>query len=501
VTAVAVHLPALLVVVPLGLGLSLPLLALRWPRLQEPVTVAGAWLTALLALGGVGLVLAAGPQRYHVGGWAPPWGIELVLDPLSAFVAAVVAGVAACALLYGAGLGDPRLQGRAGSAGALSLLLLSALMGIVVTGDLFNLFVFLEVASLATYGLIAAGDGRALLAALRYVILGSLGASLYLLGVGYLYLLTGTLNMADLAARLPAAEGARLLPVGVALMVVGLGIKMGLFPLHGWLPDAYTYAPPAVAALLAPVATKVAAYALARVLYSVVGADWILDRSLLGPALAWAGAVSVVAGGLLAIRQTDLRRLLAYSSVSQIGYIVLGLGVGTPGALAGAYLHILHHALMKASLFFVAGAVAPAAQGPVAVADLCQLSRRMPLVTVALVVAAVSMVGIPPAGGFFSKWYLLVGTLEGGRWGLAAVVLLGGLLAVIYMFRILEAACLTPREAHGGESHTERVRRREPRPAVLLPLLALALAILAAGLASARIVDGLLAPVLPPGPQ
>jgi multicomponent Na+:H+ antiporter subunit D len=493
------HLPVLLVVVPLLAALLAPLLGALAPRAVWAWAVGAAASVALVALAGAARVLADGTQRYHLGGWAPPWGIELVLDPLSAFVAVVVTGVSACALLYAAGLDDARLRGRQGAAPALLLLVLSGLTGMVVAGDLFNLFVFLEVASLASYAVVAAAGGRALLAAFRYVILGSLGASLYLLGVAHLYFLTGTLNMADLADRLPEAAAPRLVATAAALMTVGLGIKMGLFPLHGWLPDVYTHAPAPVAALLAPVAGKVAAYALARVLFSVLGAGFVADRSLLAVALAWLGAVSILAGGVLALRQTDLRRLLAYSSVSQMGYIVLGLGLADATSVAGAYLHVLNHALMKAGLFFVAGAAA-LRLGGVALADLRTMHRRMPLTTLCLVVAALSMIGVPPAGGFFSKWYLLLGALGQGRWALAAVILLGGFLAAAYMFRILEHACLVPR---GGDDHAaappREARWAEAGPALLVPMLAVSAGIVAVGLGNAWIVSTVLLPGLAAG--
>lgn len=491
------HLPALLVVVPLLAGLALPLLAWPWPRAAWPAAAGAAAGTAVVAGLGAVRVLTGGPVRYAVGGWPAPWGIELVLDPLGAFMAAVVSGVAACAVVYGAGLDDPRMRDRQGVVPALALVLLAALLGIVVTGDLFNLFVFLEVSALATYALIGVGGGRALMASFRYVILGSIGASFYLLGVVHLYLLAGTLNMGDLAARLPLLEGSRLAPVAVAFMVVGLGIKMGLFPLHGWLPDAYTHAPPAVAALLAPVATKVAAYALARVLFSVLGPAWLAEGAPLAGALAWLGALSVLAGGVLAIRQTDFRRLLAYSSVSQIGYIILGVGLANASGLAGAFLHVLNHALMKGALFLVAGIAVLRLGGP-RLADLDRMHRRMPVVALCLAVAALSMIGVPPTGGFFSKWYVLVGAVEAGGWALAGVILAGSLLAVVYMFRILEHAFLEPRAEHDdqhphghGAAPSARgapVARREPGLALLVPLLVLTGAIVAAGIGNVAIV-------------
>ena len=498
-------LPASLVVLPLLAALAIPLLAWPWPKLAWPLAIVGAALT--MAAAGVGLrhVLIAGVLRYAVGGWAPPWGIELVLDPLSAFVAVVLAAVMTCTLLFGAGLRDARMHDRHGITATLALLLLSGLMGIVVTGDLFNLFVFLEVTALASYALIGLGGGRALVASFRYVIIGSIGASFYLLGVGHLYLVTGTLNMADLTTQLSALDGSRIPPVAVALIVVGLGIKMGVFPLHGWLPDAYTHAPPAASALLAPIATKAAAYALARVVFFVLGPSWTTDQAPLGPALAWLGGLSVLAGGVLAVMQTDFRRLLAYSSVSQIGYIVLGIGMVNGTALTGAYFHVLSHSLTKASLFLVAGIAMRRLGGP-RLADLAHMHQRMPLTTLCLVIAALSIIGVPPTAGFFGKWYILLGAVETGRWGLAAIVLAGSLLAAMYMFRVLEHACFEPRaeDAHPADGEGRRVhdvparpRRREPPARLLLPLSLITAGILGAGLFNVAIVETLLRRALP----
>jgi len=485
------HLPALLAVVPLVAALALPLAGAVRPRLVYPLAVGAGAVTAVLSLLTLERVLTRGVMRYHVGGWPPPWGIELVVDHLSAFVAVTVSGLAALALLYA---GPAVRSGTAGSPApffGLSLLYLASLMGIVVAGDLFNLFVFLEVASIASYALVASGGGRALMAAFRYILLGTVGASFYLLGVGHLYLLTGTLNMADLSQRLPELAASRVLLVAVGFLVIGLGIKMALVPLHGWLPDAYTYAPPAVTALIAPVTTKVAAYALARVLFSVLGAPAALAGIPLMSVLAWAGGAAILVGGVLAIRQNDLRRLLAYSSVSQVGYIALGIGLANRPALAGAYLHILNHAMMKGCLFFAAGAVA-ARLGGSALTDLRLMHRRMPVTTACMVVAALSMIGIPPAGGFFSKWYLLVGALEAGHTLLAGVIVGGGLLAAVYMFKVLEHACLARPDEAGHASAESPDGRAEAPAAMLIPLVALSVGIVTVGIWSAPIVSGVL---------
>lgn len=473
------HLPVLPVLWPMLAALITPVAALVSRRAAWPLACLGGLLSAASAIWGAATVVREGALRYTLGGWPPPWGIEAVLDPLSAFTAATLATVAAVALVASGPAVRETMGGGSAAFYALALLTLSGLMGLVVSGDLFNVFVFLEVAGIASYALVASGGGPALAAAFRYLLLGSVGASFYLLGVGFLYALTGTLNMADLARRLPAVADSPTFAGGVIFVVVGLAIKMGLFPLHGWLPDAYTHAPAPVATFLAPVATKAAAYALARLLLFVLRpGEWPVSGLV-----AWAGGAAILAGGILALRQSDGRRLLAYSSVSQMGYIALGIGLATPQALVGAYLHLLNHALMKAILFLAAGVAAASGRG-VAVGA---LDRSLPVSATASVVAALSMVGIPPAGGFFSKWYVLRGAVEAREPLLAAAVLSGSLLAVVYMYRFTEQVWF-------GKAGPPGVGGEAP-PVVLWSLAALAVGVVAAGLASVPLVTALLEPV------
>jgi multicomponent Na+:H+ antiporter subunit D len=474
------HLPILPVLLPLVGALLQPIVGLTTWRVLWPLGVATGAATAAAAAAGLLDVLAHGTRRYPVGGWDPPWGIEVVLDPLSAFLACVIAAVATLTLLAGGPSVRATYKGEERTYYALALLLVAGLLGMVVSGDLFNVFVFLEVASISSYALVASGGGPALGAAFRYLVLGTVGASFYLLGVGFLYAATGTLNMADLAARVPAATGSPLLTGGLAFIVVGLAIKMGLFPLHGWLPDAYTWAPAPAAALLAPIATKAAAYTLARVVFYVIRPEGLP----VGSALAWAGAVAIIAGGSLAARQVDARRLLAYSSVSQMGYIALGIGLGAGQGLVGAYLHILAHALMKAALFVVVAAAVLAGRRPTLSG--LRLGHRMPLTGACALVAALSMVGIPPTAGFFSKWYLLQATLVAKEPILAAAILGGSLLAAVYMYRLTEAVWFGEPRASGSAP--------EAPVALLVGLVALALATLVVGIGNAVLVSGVLRP-------
>jgi multicomponent Na+:H+ antiporter subunit D len=373
--------------------------------------------------------------RYHLGGWPPPWGIEYVVDPLAGGVALLVAGLALVVAVY-AGPFLPGLS-RVGAGGVLALypLLVAGLLGIVVTGDLFNLYVFLEISSIAAYALLSLKDGRGAVASFRYLLLGTIAGSFYLLGIGYLYALTGTLNMADVSVRLAALAPSPAYAVAVALIGVGLAIKTALFPLHDWLPDAYTYAPSPVTAFVAAVMTKVSAYALLRIFLFVLPPGGVAGQALV--LLGWASAVAAVAGSVMALARRDVRRMLAYSSVGQIGYIVMGIAIGTPLALTGALLHILNHALMKGCLFLAAGGVLYQT-GATDVAAYDGVARRLPLSMAAFTVAAASLVGLPPLSGFFSKWYLLQAALEAGAWPFAAALVASSLLSAVYFFRVIE---------------------------------------------------------------
>jgi multicomponent Na+:H+ antiporter subunit D len=471
------HLAVLPLIVLLVAALLQPIVGLVARRLAWPLAVGAVAIATVMAVAALARVVSSGSMRYAVGGWEPPWGVEVVVDRLSAFVQAVILGVATWSLLSGGPSVRARHQRGEPVYYALALLMLTGLTGIVISGDVFNVFVFLEVAALSSYALVATGGGTALAAAFRYLVLGTIGASFYLLGVGLVYAATGTLNMADLAARVPALAGSPLLNGGLVFITVGLLLKMGVFPLHGWLPDAYTHAPPAVASLLAPLATKAAAYALARTVLYVLGGGGVSIATL----LTWAGAASIVVGGVMAVRQVDARRLLAYSSVSQLGYIALGLGLANAPALTGAYFHVLSHALLKATLFIAVGVSASTAL-PGAI------TRRMPITAACAVIAGLSMIGIPPTAGFFSKWYLLEGAVAAGQPVLVAAILIGTVLALAYTYRLTEAVWI------GGVADDGHARRDAPTPA-LVSLVMLATGTVAAGFASAGIVAAVLGPV------
>lgn len=500
------HVPLLIPMSLLLAALVIPLAGLWRRGVAYPVALLGSGASSLIAFTGLLRVVGQGETlRYHLGGWPSPVGIEYVLDPLSAFMAAIVTGMGFLVLLSSR---RPVLEAhpqRVVPFYAVSLLLLSGLTGIVVTGDLFNLYVFLEIASLAAYALLATGEDAAPVAAFRYLILGNLGGSLYLLGVGFLYFATGSLNMAEVAGYLAGLHESRAVAAAASLMAVGLALKMALFPLHLWLPDVYTYAASPATALIAPIMTKVSAYALVRLLLTVFTPAYLRDTLPVTDVLAWMAAAGILFGSILAIAQTDLRRMLAYSSISQVAYVGLGIGLGNPLGLIGALLHILNHAAMKACLFLVAGSIR-FRTGHVDTAAFAGLGRRMPWTLAAFTAAALSMVGVPPTAGFFSKWYLLLGGLEGQRWLFVGVIVVSSLLTAVYFFRLLERAYARQPAAEPASGNLDAPSRNlDPPLEMLLPILVLAAAILLLGLLNVAIVrqvlEGIAAPLAPsPGP-
>jgi multicomponent Na+:H+ antiporter subunit D len=434
---IADHLPVLQVVIPL---IAAPLCVL----VQRGAI---AWILACLvafACFAISLLLLlqvgdGGVISYHLGGWAPPYGIEYRIDALGAFVLVIVSGIAAVVLPYSWPTLSLQIQpSRRALFYAVFLLALTGLLGIVATGDAFNIYVFLEISSLASYVLVAQHrDRRALRAAFQYLVLGTIGATLILIGIGLLYMMTGTLNIMDLSERLPEHYESRTVQMAFAFLTVGICLKLALFPLHLWLPDAYSFAPSSVAAFLSATATKVGAYLLLRFVFTVFGWEFSFEVLPLDLILMPLALIAVVAGSLVAIFQTNVKRLLAYSSVAQIGYIVVGIAYANQTGLTGSVVHLFNHALMKGGLL---GA-------NVQLTDLHGLGRRMPFTMAGVVIAGLSLIGLPLTVGFVSKWYLVKAAFEAGLWPVAAVVLASSLLAVAYVGRIVEAAYFHPSTA------------------------------------------------------
>jgi multicomponent Na+:H+ antiporter subunit D len=434
---IAAHLPVLQVVIPL---LAAPVcVVLRRSVPAWAVATLVGWASLAISILLLLQTLQQGTISYALGSWAAPWGIEYRIDPLNAFVLTIVSLAFAIVLPY-AYLSARReiSRDRLYLFYAMLLLCFTGALGIVVTGDAFNLFVFLEISSLSSYVLISLGrDRRALVAAFRYLVLGTIGATFILIGIGLAYMATGTLNMADLAERLRPLGGNRTVQASFAFLTVGIALKLALFPLHLWLPNAYTYAPSAVSAFLAATGTKVAAYVLLRFVFTVYGAPLAFDALPLEYVLTPLALLAMVVGAVVAVFQTDLKRLLAYSTIGQVGYIALGIAMHNADGLTASIVHLFNHALIKGGLFLALGCVMYR-MGTVELADLEGLGRRMPLTCAAFVAGGLGLIGVPLTAGFISKWYLVKGAIAAGWWPAAVLVLLSSLVAVVYVWRVAE---------------------------------------------------------------
>ncbi|MGJ8668201.1 MAG: proton-conducting transporter transmembrane domain-containing protein [Oceanococcus sp.] len=429
-------------------NLVLPVLI---PLLAAPllVLIGGrqrAWLLALASIAAAVLATlysyVLGDGQTALGGWQPPVGINYSLDAANRPIMLLVMSAGLVSLFMASPkqlswLEPPRLA----IFYALFCLCLCGLAGITATADAFNVFVFLEISSLSTYALVATGQNRAALrAAFQYLVLGTLGGSFVLLGVGLLYMATGSLNMADIAARLADSPLPSAILVGGVFLLLGFALKSALFPLHQWLPGVYQHSPAPVATLLAASGTKVSIYALTRFGFSVLGVSWLaahhVDKLLL---ILASGAM--LFGSLAAIQQTRLKALLAWSSVAQIGYIVLAISMLNQAGLAAAWLFILIHAVIKGSLFIAAANLVDDR-----LSQLVGLGKRDPVLASCLSIAALSLLGVPLTAGFVGKWVLIQAVWQSGVVFGVVVIAASSLLAVIYVARIVLPLWQTPEE-------------------------------------------------------
>ena len=475
---------------------NLPALVVALPLLLAPVAalvpVAGAaWMLAVIGTGGAllsalllqGAVTGGETFSYYLGSWPPPWGIEFVVDAASAFTVLVMASLAFVVTLFArSALLAEIAEADAGKAYAAWLLACGGLSGLVMTGDAFNLFVFLEISALSSVILIALGAGRdrrALITGYNYLIIGAVGATFYVVGVGFIYAVTGSLNMVDLAERIPAVPQTTVVAVGFGFMMAGILVKAAIFPVHIWLPAAYAFAPSAVSSLLAAIATKASLYVLARVVFDVFAGVPDLTALALHYALIPLALGGIFIGTVLAIYENDIKKLLAFSSVAQIGYIALGFAVATTAGVAAGFVHIGNHALIKGGLFVAVGIYAVALGRRINLDQMVGLGRRMPITTTAFLICGLSLIGLPLTAGFISKIYLVRALLQADMIMVLVLVMASSALSVAYLWKIVEVL---------WQKGAETAAVRET-PAHYLPLWILALANIWFGVAPAPLVD------------
>jgi len=490
------QIPMLIVVIPLIFAFLCPLIGLWRKGPCYYWTILALSLCALASIDTLFAVIHGGAIHYRLGGWPPPFGIEYVVDHLNAMMLVIVSVISLTVAIYSKRSVEQELPDKVVYFYTVFLLQVTGFLGIVITGDLFNLYVFLEVASLAGYALVAVGEDGAPLACFRYIVMGTIGACFYLLGIGYIYISTGSLNMADVYQILPQMYHSKVVLTAVAFLLAGLAVKMALFPVHVWLPDAYTKAPSAASALIAPLMTKISLYVMIRVLFSVFKPVLSIDLLPVTDIMVWAGVIAILGGAIMALAQTDLKRMLCYIVVAEVGYIVGGVGLANATAMKGAILHILNDAVMTVGLFTVAGIVVYKT-GRHDLSDCRDLFKKMPFTMAAFVVVALAIIGVPPTCGFFSKWYLIHGAVIAQHWVFLGALLFSSLVSVILFFRVIEIGYAF-RPSHGGHSGGGHAAAIDEAPlSMLIPTIAIAIAIILIGLYNQTIISNIIAFAVP----
>jgi multicomponent Na+:H+ antiporter subunit D len=455
------HAPILAIFLPLFSAFLLPVVGIL--ARKQNVKRAREWFAIICVFAEFVVVASMVPDvaggsviTYKLGNWDPPWGIALAVDGLNLLAALIISGVSVLVLLYS----SVYMERETGldQYYTLMMLVLAGMMGVTLTGDIFNLYVFFEIMCISSYALVAfRRNPLSIEAGIKYMIISSLGTSFIILGVAFLYGLVGTLNIAHLAMELPLEPGSTLV-VPLTFFMVGFGIKIAMVPLHMWLPDAYQAAPSSVAALFSGATTTAGVYATLRVVYMLFGAFGI------GAMFAVLGLVTMVLGALMALVQRDLKRLLAYSGISQLGYILVGIGLGSlaavdPGnpaavhGIQGGLFHLLNNAIYKSMLFMVAGALFYRA-GTLDMDKLGGLWKNMPVTGGLFAVGALAISGVPPFNGFASKWTIYVAGVEAGQSGywpgylFTIVALITSALTLAYFLKAFNNIFLGQRPNH-----------------------------------------------------
>jgi len=458
--------PVMIVIISLISAITIPLVGKinkKIPFYLSFITVTFQLILSIVVLYRVHNI---GTIHYWLGGWGPPWGIEYVIDPLNAYILVITLFLCLMAVIYSKENIKHILNGKnTVPFYTLFQLLVTGLCGIISTGDLFNMYVLLELTAISSYALIATTGRRSLKASYNYLLMGSIGTCFFLLGIGLLYSITGSLNMQDISILLPQFYDNNVVKTAFIFFFVGLGIKMALFPFHTWLPDAHASAPSEISALLSGIIIEVAAYAFIRIAFFVFTPSFtIFEHSL--NILSLLSAIAIIFGSVLAIMQKNLKRMLAYSSVSQMGYIMIAVSIG-PSGLAPAMMHIFNHSLMKGCLFLSAGAFIYRLDLH-NISDLAGLNRIMPYSTLAFMLSAISMIGVPPTVGFVSKLYIILACLDAKKFVFIFVILFSTVLNFIYFWRVIETVYMK------GDKKISKSVRNDAPISMLIPIIALA---------------------------
>jgi len=479
-------LPFYCVIIPLIASFCMPVLA-RWKKefcapLTTAVTAAVFIITIIIG----NHVIKGRAISYAVAGWRAPWGIEILVDPLSAVMIMLISGISLCIMVFSFTAIKYELERIVtGWFYTAFLLCFSGMIGLVISNDIFNMYVLIEIAGISACALVAAkGTRLSTEAALKYLLLATVGSGFILFGIGFIYMITGHLNITFIAMELALIRDQYpiLIWTTLSFFVVGFGVKAALFPLHLWLPDAHSSAPSPSSAILSSLVVKVYIIAFVKILFIAFGLE-IFHETYIRQLIIVLAVLAMLAGSFFAFVQIELKRRLAYSTVAQVGYVFLGIGLGTPWGLAAGMLHIVVHAFMKTCLFLCAGAIAYQT-GRKKVNEFAGMGYLMPVTMGAFTVAAFSMVGIPLFGGFISKYGLALGSLEAEMPLLILVIVLSGLLNATYYFPIIGQAYFSQDESagdnHGGDK--KKFKRDDIPLSMLVPIVIVALGVIYLGI-------------------
>jgi multicomponent Na+:H+ antiporter subunit D len=442
------HLPILIIIFPL----SIAFIILLFKKHTITLSIVSIVFSLASLLKFFPFILNGDVILYHLGGWQGTLGINLVIDGLSFFFAFIALAIGIMVILYS--IPEKRHNH---TYYFLLLLLLSSMVGTIFTADIFNMYILYDLVAIATYLLIAYyQQGVALKASFNYLLMSAVGLSLFLLGVGSLYAMSSTLHIASISEQLPAifADDPQIIIMSLVLVITSMGIKMAMVPLHGWLPDAHSLAPSPVSAILSGVVVKVGLYCLIRLIFSLFSAEKILVSIGSHYILMGFGAISLLFGAMMALTQTDLKRMLAYSTINQVGLILIGLGINIDSGFEGALFHVLNHALLKSALFFCAGIVI-LQTGKRKIHDLAGYGEKNPLVAFCFVVLSLGVIGIPPMNGFVSKFLICLAAIEAKHSILALVIIFASLITAAYYFRVIQVFYSEPIQSHSNLSNID----------------------------------------------
>ncbi len=474
------------VVLPLAGAFLVPLLSRLWKGLADIVgNVVGAVLVGLSVYGLVCLATGSPAVVYKMGGWLPPVGITLVYDSLTALIVLIINLVGFPALLFSTRYLD-KFTGR-WRYYTLFMLLLAGMNGVAISGDMFNMFVFIEIAAVASYALVAFGtSAEELEAGFKYMVMGEIGGLTILFSIAMLYAKTSTLNMADMSQVLAGMNHTPFFWFVLGTMLIGFAIKMAMVPFHSWLPDAHLSAPAPVSAMLSGVFIKVlGVYAMVRVVFNVFGLTRATEPAFFDMLVGF-GLVSIVAGGLLAITQKNYKRLLAYSTVSQVGYILLGFGIGNHWAIIGALFHILSHAVTKGLLFLASRSI-ERQTGSREIGNINGLEKTMPVTAWSYILGSMSLAGVPPFAGFFSKLFIIIGAVAAKMYWVAVLAALFSTVTLGYLVKVINSVLLS-------RKGVEPTPARESPPMILLAMVILVVLALLFGIGFRPVLDWVIRP-------